>query len=59
MGLVRQYLTTSVPAYREEDELTAGQLLTMPFKKQRDWQLPNGVRPETRNESKSMPKPEK
>ncbi len=39
-------LTIGVAAYRDERELTLGQLLVLPFRKQRPWQLPDGVRPE-------------
>jgi sterol desaturase/sphingolipid hydroxylase (fatty acid hydroxylase superfamily) len=34
-----------VPAYRDEDELTLGQLWTLPFKGQRAWKLPDGAVP--------------
>lgn len=54
MDIAQRELTIGVPAYRDEDELTAGKLLTMPFKKQRDWQLPNGVRPQTRVRTEPM-----
>ena len=39
-------ITIGVAAYRDEKELTLGQLLALPFRKQRPWQLPDGVRPE-------------
>jgi len=39
-------ITIGVAAYRDERELTLGQLLVLPFRKQRPWQLPDGVRPE-------------
>ncbi len=39
-------ITIGVAAYRDEKELTLGQLLVLPFRKQRPWQLPDGVRPE-------------
>jgi sterol desaturase/sphingolipid hydroxylase (fatty acid hydroxylase superfamily) len=40
-------ITVGVPAYRDENELTVGQLLTLPFRKQRAyWKLPNGAHPE-------------
>lgn len=41
-------ITIGVAAYRDEKELTVGQLLLLPFRKQRPWQLPNGERPERR-----------
>ncbi len=39
-------LTIGVAAYRDENELTLGQLFLLPFRKQRAWQLPNGEVPE-------------
>ena len=39
-------VTIGVAAYRDEQELTLGKLLALPFCKQRPWQLPDGVRPE-------------
>jgi len=40
-------ITIGVPAYREEAELTFGQLWLLPFRRQRNyWRLPNGDRPE-------------
>jgi sterol desaturase/sphingolipid hydroxylase (fatty acid hydroxylase superfamily) len=39
-------ITVGVAAYRDEKELTVRHLLTLPFRKQRPWQLPNGARPE-------------
>jgi sterol desaturase/sphingolipid hydroxylase (fatty acid hydroxylase superfamily) len=39
-------ITIGVPAYREESELTIGQLFLLPFRKQRAWQLPDGTEPE-------------
>src|SRR6267143_1072847 len=39
-------ITTGVAAYREEDELTLGQLFALPFRKQRAWRLPSGEFPE-------------
>ena len=39
-------ITIGVPAYREERELTVGQLWVLPFRKQRPWQLPDGAVPE-------------
>jgi sterol desaturase/sphingolipid hydroxylase (fatty acid hydroxylase superfamily) len=38
-------ITIGVPAYRDEQELTVGQLLVLPFKSQRSWRLPNGEIP--------------
>jgi len=38
-------ITIGVAAFREEDELTVGKLLTMPFKGQRPWRLPTGEIP--------------
>ncbi len=53
MDVAQRELTIGVPAYRDEDELTAGKLLTMPFRKQRDWKLPNGEQPETRTKTET------
>jgi sterol desaturase/sphingolipid hydroxylase (fatty acid hydroxylase superfamily) len=39
-------ITVGVAAYRDERELTLGRLLALPFRTQREWQLPNGERPE-------------
>jgi sterol desaturase/sphingolipid hydroxylase (fatty acid hydroxylase superfamily) len=39
-------ITIGVAAYRDERELTLGKLLALPFRRQREWQLPNGERPE-------------
>ncbi|HEX4665474.1 MAG TPA: sterol desaturase family protein [Chthoniobacterales bacterium] len=35
-----------VAAYRDEKELTVGQLLLLPFREQRPWRLPNGEKPD-------------
>jgi hypothetical protein len=35
-----------VAAYRDEKELTLAQLLVLPFRKQREWRLPNGLEPD-------------
>ena len=48
MDITQDELTLGVPAYRDENELTLGKLVRMPFGKQRDWKLPNGVVPATR-----------
>jgi sterol desaturase/sphingolipid hydroxylase (fatty acid hydroxylase superfamily) len=39
-------VTVGVAAYRDENELTLGRLFVLPFRKQREWCLPNGERPE-------------
>ena len=39
-------ITIGVAAYREEEELTIGRLLLLPFRAQRPWRLPSGERPE-------------
>jgi sterol desaturase/sphingolipid hydroxylase (fatty acid hydroxylase superfamily) len=39
-------LTIGVPAYRDERELTIGELWKLPFRAQREWKLPDGERPE-------------
>jgi sterol desaturase/sphingolipid hydroxylase (fatty acid hydroxylase superfamily) len=39
-------ITIGVPAYRDERELTIGQLLVLPFRHQRPWRLPNGEIPD-------------
>jgi sterol desaturase/sphingolipid hydroxylase (fatty acid hydroxylase superfamily) len=38
-------ITIGVAAYRDERELSILNLLALPFRKQRPWQLPNGERP--------------
>ena len=52
MDITEDELTLGIPGYRQEDELTFGKLFILPFGKQRDWQLPNGERPETRDKQK-------
>jgi sterol desaturase/sphingolipid hydroxylase (fatty acid hydroxylase superfamily) len=44
-------ITIGVAAYREEQELTVGKLLALPFRKQRPWRLPNGEHPDRAIES--------
>lgn len=39
-------VTIGVAAYRDEDELTLGRLFILPFRRQREWRLPNGEQPE-------------
>ena len=39
-------ITIGVAAFRDEHELTVGKLLTLPFRKQRAWKLPNGETPQ-------------
>ena len=39
-------VTIGVAAYRDEHELTLGKLLALPFRKQREWRLPNGEQPD-------------
>ena len=39
-------VTIGVAAYRDENELTLGNLFALPFRKQREWRLPNGEQPE-------------
>src|SRR2546423_4012763 len=39
-------ITIGVAAFRDENELTVGKLLTLPFKQQREWKLPNGDVPQ-------------
>lgn len=38
-------ITIGVAAYRDEKELTLGQLLILPFREQRPWRLPGGEEP--------------
>lgn len=45
MDIPQEAVDIGVPAYRDEKELTFGQLLKMPFGPQRDWRLPNGEEP--------------
>ena len=44
-------LTIGVAAYREENELTLGKLLALPFRRQREWRLPNGDIPKREPQS--------
>src|SRR5216683_1538778 len=39
-------VTIGVAAYRDENELTLGRLFVLPFRKQREWRLPNGEAPD-------------
>src|SRR4051812_14401763 len=39
-------ITIGVAGYRDEHELTLGKLWALPFRKQREWRLPNGEEPE-------------
>jgi len=39
-------LTIGVAAFRDEEELTVGKLLALPFREQRPWKLPTGEVPE-------------
>ena len=39
-------ITIGVAAFRDEEELTVGKLLALPFKEQRPWKLPTGEVPE-------------
>lgn len=41
-------LEIGVASYREENELTIGKLLLLPFREQREWKLPSGAIPERR-----------
>jgi sterol desaturase/sphingolipid hydroxylase (fatty acid hydroxylase superfamily) len=44
--IAQDEITIGVAAYRDEKELTLGNLLILPFRKQRRWQLPNGEEPD-------------
>ena len=46
IDIAQDAITIGVPAYRDESELTIGQLFLLPFRPQRPWQLPNGEKPE-------------
>ena len=39
-------ITIGVAGYRDEHELTLGKLWALPFRKQREWRLPNGEKPD-------------
>jgi len=39
-------ITIGVAGYRDEQELTLGKLWALPFRKQREWRLPNGEEPD-------------
>ncbi|WP_128548144.1 sterol desaturase family protein [Larkinella soli] len=53
LDIPQEELILGVPAYRDENELTPGRLLGMPFRKQRDWKLPDGRPCETRRDAPS------
>ena len=42
----QEALTIGVAAYRDEKELTLGELFLLPFRKQRPWRLPDGTVPQ-------------
>lgn len=42
----QEALTIGVASYRDDHELTLGRLLAMPFRRQREWRLPDGQVPE-------------
>ena len=42
----QEAIVIGVPSYRDEKELTLGQLWTLPFKGQRPWRLPTGEVPD-------------
>ncbi len=42
LDIPQDAITIGVAAYREEAELTFGQLFVLPFRKQRPWRLPDG-----------------
>jgi sterol desaturase/sphingolipid hydroxylase (fatty acid hydroxylase superfamily) len=44
--IAQDEITIGVAAYRDEGELTVAKLWLLPFKTQRQWQLPNGTIPE-------------
>jgi sterol desaturase/sphingolipid hydroxylase (fatty acid hydroxylase superfamily) len=44
--ITQDEIIIGVAAYRDEKELTIGQLLVLPFHKQRPWRLPNGEKPD-------------
>lgn len=46
LNIHQDEIDTGVPSYRDPDEQTVGKLLTLPMKKQRPWQLPDGTVPE-------------
>ena len=45
MDIAQDEITIGVPAYRDEKELTLGELWKMPFQPIREWKLPNGEVP--------------
>ena len=45
MDVAQDEITIGVPAYRDERELTLGELLKMPFEPIREWKLPGGAVP--------------
>jgi sterol desaturase/sphingolipid hydroxylase (fatty acid hydroxylase superfamily) len=44
-------ITIGVAAYRDEQELTLGKLLALPFRRQRPWRLPDGRQPDRKPRS--------
>jgi len=44
--IAQNEITIGVAAYRDENELSLGKLLALPFRKQSPWQLPNGNQPD-------------
>ena len=44
--IAQNEITIGVAAYRDEHELRLRELLVLPFRKQRPWQLPDGKQPD-------------
>ncbi len=51
IDIAQEEITIGVPAYRDETELTLGQLFKMPFGPQRAWRLPDGSQPKRASSS--------
>lgn len=50
LDIPQEAITVGVPGYRKPEELTIFDLLALPFRRQRPWQLPDGTEPERKNE---------
>ena len=46
LNIPQSNITIGVPAYRDPNELGFRSLLTLPFRPQRPWRLPDGTVPE-------------
>jgi sterol desaturase/sphingolipid hydroxylase (fatty acid hydroxylase superfamily) len=51
LDIAQEAIVLGVPGYRDEDELTLGDLWKMPFLPRRDWRMPDGNVPDRNNDA--------